>query len=57
METDDKIKIVDALVEIKLCLNKYCEMMGEYSYSEIDFNRLKSAFENIEIITKTLRKI
>lgn len=52
----DKIKIVAALVEVKLCLNKYNQMLDNGSYAETHYKQLKSAFENIDIITKTLRK-
>ncbi len=57
MKMDDKLKIVDALVDLKITLNRYGELIGEYcpSPNKIRMDQLKKGFDSIEAITKIIK--
>lgn len=56
MKMDDKIKIVDALVEIKITLNRYLELIPEYTpKTKPRLLQIKKAFESIDDITEILK--
>ncbi len=55
MKIDDKIKIVDALVEIKLALSNYSNSITDNTHNA-EVKQLKSAFENVDNISKIIRK-
>ena len=52
MNGDDKIKIVNALIEIKLALGNYNEVVE----SQLDSDQLKKAFDAVKEIASVVKE-
>ena len=56
MKVDDKIKIVDALVEIKLALGEYNkELDNRPNIADGDYTQLSKAFLAVKKITEIIK--
>lgn len=56
MKSDDKIKIVNALIEIKLALSEYNNVLNNgQGYTDEDYEQLKKAFDGTKLIARILR--